>query len=57
MIPGIAKRKGAIIIEINRDRSLYTDYITDIFLQGKAGEILPKLKIRNQGSNHTPSNY
>ena len=47
MIPGIAKRKGAIIIEINRDRSLYTDTITDIFLQGKAGEILTKLTINN----------
>ena len=46
MIPGIAKRKGATIIEINRDHSLYTDTITDIFLQGNSGEILPRLNIK-----------
>ncbi|MBQ8761122.1 MAG: NAD-dependent deacylase [Bacteroidales bacterium] len=47
MIPGMAKQHGATIIEINKDRSLYTDSITDIFLQGKAGEILPKLTVDN----------
>ncbi|MBQ8222107.1 MAG: NAD-dependent deacylase [Bacteroidales bacterium] len=43
MIPGMAKQKGATIIEINKEPSLYTDSITDIFLQGKSGEILPKI--------------
>ena len=43
MIPGIAKRHGAKIIEINMEPSTYTDYITDIYLQGKSGEILPKI--------------
>jgi NAD-dependent deacetylase len=42
-IPYVAKRKGAKVIEINPGKSTYTDYITDIYLQGKAGEILPKL--------------
>jgi NAD-dependent deacetylase len=43
MIPGIAKRHGAKIIEINMEPSTYTNYITDVYLQGKSGEILPKI--------------
>ena len=43
-IPGIAKRHGSTIIEINKDRSLYTDYITDIYLEGKSGEILVEIE-------------
>ena len=43
MIPGIAKRNGAKIIEINMEPSTYTNYISDIFLQGKSGEILPQI--------------
>ena len=43
MIPGIAKRHGAKIIEINLEPSTYTKYVTDIYLQGKSGEILPKI--------------
>ncbi len=43
MIPGIAKRHGAKIIEINMEPSTYTPHLTDIFLQGKSGEILPKI--------------
>ncbi len=43
-IPFLAKQNGAKIIEVNLDPSTYTNTITDIFLQGKAGEILPKLK-------------
>lgn len=46
MIPRIAKQKGATIIEINKDRSLYTDYISDIFLEGKSGDILSLLDKR-----------
>ncbi len=42
-IPYIAKRSGAFIIEVNPNPSNYTYEITDIFLQGKAEEILPKL--------------
>ncbi len=42
-IPGIAKRNRAKIIEVNRERTHLTDSITDVFLQGNAGEILPQL--------------
>ncbi len=36
MIPSIAAKKGATIIEINPYQSSYTDEITDIFIQEKA---------------------
>ncbi len=42
-IPTLAKQKGATIIEINPQRTAYTESITDIFLQGKAGEVMTKL--------------
>lgn len=35
-----AKRNGAKIIEINTHKTYYTEHITDIFLEGKAGHIL-----------------
>ena len=40
MVPRLAKEKGATIIEINTEESLYTHSITDIFIQGKAGEVM-----------------
>jgi NAD-dependent deacetylase len=43
MIPGEAKRNGAVIIEINTEESNYTHSITDFFLQGKASEILGEI--------------
>ena len=43
MIPGIAKQHGAKIIEINMEPSTYTNYITDIYLEGKSGDILPRI--------------
>jgi len=42
-IPVIAKNNGARIIEINIEASNYTNSITDIFLQGKATEIMINL--------------
>jgi len=42
-IPSIAKRNGAVIIEINMERTHLTDSITDIFLQGSAGQIIARL--------------
>ncbi len=42
-VPLIAKEYGALIVEVNRAKSLYTDRITDYFLQGEAGEVLPAL--------------
>ncbi|HYW97050.1 MAG TPA: Sir2 family NAD-dependent protein deacetylase, partial [Bacteroidales bacterium] len=43
MIPRLAKQNGATIIEVNTDSSSYTSDVTDIFLQGRAGDILPEL--------------
>ncbi len=42
-IPHLAKENGAKIIEINITHSNYTNQITDIFLQGKATEIVDSL--------------
>lgn len=42
-LPFIAKNNGAKIIEVNAEPSLYTSHITDVFIQGKAGEILPMI--------------
>jgi len=38
ILPRQAKQAGARIIEINLERTVLTDHITDIFLQGKASE-------------------
>lgn len=43
MLPNIAKQNGATIIEINPHPSNFTNRTTDIFLQGKAGTIMPQL--------------
>jgi NAD-dependent deacetylase len=42
-IPVLAKSTGAIIIEVNPEPSLLTRFTTDIFLQGKASEVLDNL--------------
>ncbi len=42
-LPYLAKQNGASIIEINVEKSNYTNRISDVFIQGKAGEILPKI--------------
>jgi len=39
----LAKQTGALLIEINPEPSRYTNYITDIYLSGKAGEIMTRL--------------
>ena len=44
LIPQLAKNNGATIIEVNPEESAYTRSVTDIFLRGKAGEILPQLR-------------
>ncbi|GAB4111625.1 MAG TPA: NAD-dependent deacylase [Spirochaetota bacterium] len=41
-IPHIAKANGAYIIEFNLEKTVITPMITDIFIQGKVGETLPK---------------
>lgn len=42
-IPLEAKRLGSTIIEINPNPSEYTHTVTDIYLQGKAGDVLSQL--------------
>ncbi len=42
-IPVMAKNNGAKIIEVNVEPSNYTNGITDIFLKGKATEVMNKL--------------
>lgn len=42
-IPDIAKRHGAFIIESNLERTGFTGRITDVFLQGPSGLMLPEL--------------
>lgn len=42
-IPYLAKENGATIIEVNTKESNYTSRITDIFLQGKATEMMDLL--------------
>ncbi len=43
LIPEMASRNGADIIEVNTKKSSYTDSITDVFLQGKATEMMDKI--------------
>ncbi|MCX6283922.1 MAG: NAD-dependent deacylase [Bacteroidetes bacterium] len=44
-IPFIAKSAGSKIIEINTEPSNFTGSITDVFIRGKAGEVMQKLAI------------
>lgn len=47
-LPINAKENGATIIEVNIEPSAYTHQITDIFLQGKATEMMTTLSIELQ---------
>lgn len=42
-IPLLAKQNGATVIEVNIGPTSLTSGVTDIFLEGKAGEILPEI--------------
>ncbi len=42
-IPFLAKENGAKIIEVNTEPSKFTSTVTDIFLQGKATEVMQQL--------------
>ena len=42
-LPFIAKENGAYIIEMNREATGLTNYITDCFIQGSVEETLPEL--------------
>jgi len=43
MIPDVAKRNGAMIIEVNPKESNYTKSITDVFIRAKATEAMRRL--------------
>ena len=43
IIPKEAKRNGARILEINIEETNFTKSITDIFLKGKATEVMTEL--------------
>lgn len=45
-IPASAKQAGASIVEINIEPTMLTDSVTDVFLQGKAGDVVPALVSR-----------
>lgn len=42
-LPITAKENGAFVIEANVERTDFTETITDVFLEGRSGETLPKL--------------
>ncbi len=42
-LPQAAKESGATVIEINLEPTVLTNYLTDIFLQGRASEIVSQL--------------
>ncbi|MFP4020139.1 MAG: SIR2 family NAD-dependent protein deacylase [Halanaerobium sp.] len=44
LIPVVAKSKGAKILEINIKKSNFTDDITDLFIQEKAGRAMKKIE-------------
>ena len=43
MLPQAAKDNGAIIVESNLDHTHITDFLTDYFLPGPAGEVWPQV--------------
>jgi NAD-dependent deacetylase len=43
LIPQMAKEKGVKVIEVNPSTSAFTHSVTDVFLQGKATEVMAEL--------------
>jgi len=50
-LPYLAKEGGATVIECNTETTAFTNAVTDIFLQGLAGETLPELVRRVEEAN------
>ncbi len=42
-LPLVAKQSGAVVIEVNRDKTPLTRRVSDIFLQGEAGLLMDQL--------------
>lgn len=53
-MPYIAKQNGATIIEINPEISKFTHVITDIYLNGRAGEVMDQLYTALTGEELEP---
>ena len=47
-LPFTAKEHGAYIIECNTEPTDFTRLITDAYLEGPAGEVMPKLADRTK---------
>ncbi len=45
-IPLFARRHGALVVEVNPERTPLTESISDVFIEGKGGEVLPMLLAR-----------
>lgn len=44
-LPYLAKENGALIVEINKDKSLYSNSLSDIIINGNATEILQNISM------------
>ena len=53
LIPRLAKSRGALIIEVNTSPTVFTNTITDIFLEGKATVVSEELKAEISRQNKT----
>jgi NAD-dependent deacetylase len=42
-IPIIASQAGALVVEVNPEPTPLTDVVTDVFLEGPSGEVLPRV--------------
>ncbi len=42
-LPLIAKKAGARVIEVNPEPTPFTEFVSDVLVAGKAGEILPRM--------------
>lgn len=54
-LPRMAKVRGAVIIEVNKEPTVLTGSISDYLIQGEAGKVLPKIvqevkRLRDEGS-------
>jgi NAD-dependent deacetylase len=47
----MASENGCFIVEINTEPSAYTGAITDVFLRGRAGEVVTQLVRAVEGTD------
>jgi NAD-dependent deacetylase len=51
LLPRMASENGCFIVEINTEPSAYTGAITDVFLRGRAGEVVTQLVRAVEGTD------